>query len=252
MNKKAFRLKIISCQVFCREIAAVARRSPNAVDISILPMGLHEMPCTMMCDHLQKAVDEVDDSRYDAIGMAYGFCNHGIVGLQSRNLPVVIPRTHDCISLLLGDRGTYQDQMDRCPGTYFRSSGWLEHRRQPSQVTAHSVAQRHGLYESESERIEKFGKEKAHFLQEQLGDLTKHYSRLAFIESGMEPNDRFEHQARSEAARHGWQFEKLRGNLSLLQQLVDGPWNKETFLVLEPGLSVDPVYDETLITQVKS
>jgi hypothetical protein len=33
------RLKLISCQVFCREIAAVTRRTPNRVDIEFVAKG---------------------------------------------------------------------------------------------------------------------------------------------------------------------------------------------------------------------
>ena len=251
-TEKTLRLKIITCQVFCREITAVARKSQNQVDVSILPMGLHEMPCTQMRDHLQAAIDEVDPAQFEAIALAYGFCNHGIVGLQSKQLPLIIPRAHDCISLLLGGRSRYEQQMEQFPGTYFRSSGWLEHRRQPSGITDHSIARKQGLYDSLSARTEQFGEEKAQFLQEQLGDLTRHYSRLAFIETGTEPNKKHELQAREEADRQGWRFEKLKGSLTILQQLIDGHWNSENFLVLQPDQSVGPAYNETLITQISS
>ena len=60
------RLKLISCQVFCREMAAVIARSRNQIDLQILSKGLHNIGCVGMRERLQTAIDEVP-AGYDAI-----------------------------------------------------------------------------------------------------------------------------------------------------------------------------------------
>jgi hypothetical protein len=241
------RLKLISCQVFCREAAAVVNRSPNDVDIELLPKGLHEIGCIGMHDRLQAAIDRVDVSRYQAILLAYGFCNHAIVGLRARGLPLVVPRAHDCITLLLGSRQRYRDYFESHPGVYFQSSGWIEHRANPPELEALSAARRHGLYDSYDELEKKYGPEKARFLFDKIGQPTRHYRQLSFIEMGIEPDDRHERRTREEAARRGWKFEKIRGDLALLQRLVDGYWSHPDFVVVPRGWLVTSCYNDDII-----
>jgi hypothetical protein len=70
---------------------------------------------------------------------------------------------------------------------------------------------------------------------------------LTFIEMGVEPDDRFELETRAEAAELGWAFEKVRGDMSLVERLVGAQWDAGDFLVLEPGQRVAPSYDAGVI-----
>jgi len=64
---------------------------------------------------------------------------------------------------------------------------------------------------------------------------------------GVEPDGSFEQQTRAEAARRGWKFEKVPGDMSMLQRLVDGIWDENEFLVVLPGWRVVAKYDEGII-----
>ena len=111
------RLKLISCEIFYREMCAAVARSIHLIDITFLPKGLHDIGQEQMLPRLQEAVDAVDASRYNAILLGYGLCNLGIVGLTARSIPLVIPRAHDCITLFFGSRRRYQEYFDAHPGT---------------------------------------------------------------------------------------------------------------------------------------
>jgi hypothetical protein len=208
------RLKAIGCEILYREMCAAAARSANQVDIEFLPKRLHDLGAAGILRRLQAAVDAVDESRYDAVALGYALCGNGTAGLEARGLPVALPRAHDCITLFLGSKERYLQYFDSHPGVYFKTSGWIE--RAPD--------------------LEPLG-----------ADPTSNYSQLTFIEMGVEPDDRFERQTREEAARRGWAFEKVRGDLSLIERLLDARWDAEDFLVVPPGWRVVARYDDGII-----
>ena len=69
---------------------------------------------------------------------------------------------------------------------------------------------------------------------------------------GIEPDDRFEQKARSDAASLGWKYEKLQGDMSMIQDLLDGRWDDARFLTVPPGFEIAPSYDEQIIKAEKT
>jgi len=99
--------------------------------------------------------------------------------------------------------------------------------------------------------VVKYGEDNARYLHEQYLEMARNYRQLTYIEMGIEPDDRFERQSRAVAAEKGWQFDHVKGDMTLLQQLVDGPWDEDRFLVLNPGERIAPSYDAQII-QIES
>ena len=246
------RLKLLSCEVFAREITAVIKESPHKISPRFFSKGLHEIGCSLMRHKLQDVIDEIPDSEADAILLGYGMCGFGATGLKARQVPLVIPRAHDCISILLGSRTRHETRLAEHPGTYFRSSGWLERRRNPEHLKTLSIAARNSLNATPDDIAQEYGPEAGQYLAGILCDQTHFYDRLAFIETGIEPDDRFERASRAEAKERGWKFEKINGDLALLRQLVAGEWNEADFLVVPPGFEIHPTYDQRLIEAISS
>jgi hypothetical protein len=231
------RLKLISCEVLYREMCAAVARSPHQVDIEFLPKGLHDLGGCSMRARLQQAADGVDATQYEAVLLGYALCGNGVAGLLSRTLPLVIPRAHDCIALLMGGRDRYRTYFESHPGVFFRSTGWLERGQDLEQAT---------LYTLEA-LIARYGEDNGRYLFEQFNGYQRNYRRLAYIATGLEPDGSFEQQAREEAARRGWQFETIRGDLRLFERLVAGDWDEGDFLVVPPGWRVKPTYEGGVI-----
>ena len=240
------RLKLISCEIFYREMCASVARSPNQVDVEFLSKGLHDIGTEGMFGRLQKVLTGVDDASYDAVLLGYGICNNGIVGLKAGAVPLVVPRAHDCITLLLGSKERYREYFDANPGVYFKSTGWIE-RTERGELQQLSIQQQSGMDMSYDDLVEKYGEDNAKFLFEQIGDRTRNYGQLTFIEMGVEPDRSFEQKTRDDAEEKGWAFDKLQGDLTMIQRLVDGQWDDKEFLVVPPGRSVVASFDEGVI-----
>jgi hypothetical protein len=240
------RLKLLTCEVFAREIAAFIRETPHRIDLQFFGKGWHEAPCQSMREHLQEAIDGVAPG-YDAVIMAYGLCRYGTAGLRARLIPLVIPRAHDCITILLGSRARYSEYREQHPGAFYRSTGWLERRHNPEDLQRISEASKHGLNASHEDLRAKFGEDEGDYLFSVLGDQTKNYDQLTFIEMGTEPDYRFELQSRIEADINGWRFEKVNGDLKLIRDLLYGNWDPENFLVVPPGSTVRATFDDRII-----
>ncbi len=241
------RLKLIACEILYRELCAAVARSVNQVDVQFLQKGLHDIGQAGMGARLQEVLGAVDAAAYDAVLFGYGLCSNGLVGLWAGAIPLVVPRAHDCITLFLGSKERYLEYFESHPGVYFKTSGWIERGENTHQQNPQSIAQKSGMVMSYEELAAKYGEDNAKFLYEQLSNMTRNYSGIAYIEMGIEPDDRFEQTARRQAAERGWKFEKLRGDMALVQDLVDGRWDEERFLVVPPGHRVAASFDEKVI-----
>lgn len=251
MTPASKRYALITCEVFYREMCWAISRSPNQVDMVSLPKGLHDLGSAQMRARVQQAVDGVETAACDAVLMGYGLCNNGLAGIVAPAVPLVLPRAHDCITLFMGSGRRYLDYFNAHPGTYFKTTGWIERAALDDDLKQLSVQQANGMDMSYEEMVDKYGEDNAQYLYEELGRQTRNYGRLAFIEMGIEPDGRFEAAVRRDAAEREWSFEKIKGDLNLIRRLVDGLWDDKDFLVVGPGQSIVPTYDLDRVVQIE-
>ncbi|HMD96627.1 MAG TPA: DUF1638 domain-containing protein [Terriglobia bacterium] len=242
------RLKLLSCEIFYREFCAAVARSPHLVDLEFLTKGLHDVGSEQMLSRLQAAVNSVDASKYEAILLGYGLCNNGLVGLTAPSIPLVVPRAHDCITLFLGSKERYLEYFQSHPGTYFQTTGWIERGGGNGELTQLALGQKLGTTQSYADLVAKYGEDNAKYLWETIGDLVRHYGQLTFIQMGIEPDTSFEERSRKQAESRGWKFEKLDGDMNLIQRLVNGSWEDSEFLVVPPGKRIAARYDGDIIS----
>lgn len=222
-------------------------RSPNTVDLEFLPKGLHDIGSASMLERVQAALDRVDGARYEAVVFGYGLCNNGLSGLRARSVPLVVPRAHDCITMFLGSKERYEDYFNSHPGVYFQTTGWIERGENAGELSQLSIQHQIGMDRSFDQLVAKYGEDNAKFLYEELCNYAKHYTQLTFIEMGVEPDGSFEQRTLAEATRREWKFEKVPGDMSMIQRLVDGIWDEKEFLVVPPGWRVVAKYDEGIL-----
>jgi hypothetical protein len=240
------RLKLVACEIMYRELCTAVARSVNVVDVEFLPKGLHDIGQAGMSSRLAEVLKEIDESKYEAILLGYGLCSNGLVGLKAQSVPLVVPRAHDCITLFLGSKERYLDYFQKHPGVYFKTSGWIERGVGLLQAGQETTQPQSALAQSYDDLVARYGEDNAKFLYEELCNM-RHYAGLTYIEMGIERDDRFQRQSEAEAALRGWKFEKLQGDMQLLQELLDGPWDEDRYLVVPPGRQIAPSFDDRVI-----
>jgi len=221
------RVQFITCKVLQREAYLCASRSPNTVDVVLLPQGLHNEPDKLRST-LQQALDcttDVQDRPYDASVLGYGLCSNGVVGIEAR-ITTVLARGHDCITLLLGSKERYSSYFDSHRGIYWYSPGWIENSTQPG---------RERYEDARRYYVEKFGPENADYLMEMEQGWIREYAWATYVDWGFADSERHKSYTRECARFLGWSYDELEGDQNLMQRLVDGEWDDESFLVLQPG-----------------
>jgi len=237
------RLKLIACEVLFREMCDACAHSPHQVDVEFLPKGLHDLGGKPMAAKVQEVVDRTPEGVYEAILLGYGLCGNGLAGLTARHTRLVLPRAHDCIALLMGSRDRYQQYFEDNPGTYYRSTGWLERGQGLQQLTHDTM----GFDEPLEAMIRKYGEDNGRYLFEELTRYRSQYSKLTFIETGLEAGGKFIAEAAAEAKEKGWSFERLPGDLAWLRRLVEGQWEEAEFAIAEPGQRIVASYDTRVV-----
>jgi hypothetical protein len=244
------RIKCLGCDALARMIYLSAAHSPHIVDISIFRLGLHRKPVDLQA-RLQAEIDEAQGQGYDAITLAYGLCGKATYGLTARDVPVVIPKAHDCITLFLGSRERYRQQHENMPGTYWYALDYIER----GALTKEKFSLGSGMDDGRDigdvydEYVAKYGQDNADYLMEVMGAWRSHYERAAFIDLGIGHSQAVEAQAQEEAARRGWSFERITGDLVLINRLLSGAWEHD-FVVLKPGQKLDMAYNDDIICAV--
>jgi hypothetical protein len=242
------RIKCIGCEVLARPIYLSAAHSPHTIDVEMFRYGLHQRPADLR-DQLQAAIDASAKQNYDAIVLAYGLCGKSTAGLKTPDKPglkMVLPRAHDCITIFLGSRARYNQEFTQTPGTYWYVQDYIE--RDDGSGTSMSIGANTatGGEDTHAEYVRKYGADNADYLMEIMGAWQAHYNRAAFIDLGVGDGSAVAARAQADAARRGWNFERLAGDMVLIRRLLNGDWN-EDFLILEPGQSVAMTYDESIL-----
>jgi hypothetical protein len=239
------RILLIGCEVILRELCDAILRSPHVVDARFLTKGLHDRGARAMREGVQAAIDQAEAhaEKYDAIALGYGLCGNGLAGVQARSVPLVLPRAHDCITLLMGSRTRFEGYFRDHPGVYYRSTGWVE-RGGDLEPLARTET---GMGSTLDALVERYGEDNGRFLYEELTRYRQTYRQLTFIETGLEPDARFEAAARAEAAEKGWRFEKVSGDLELFRGLLSGSWDESRYLVVPPGHRIAARPDQDIV-----
>ncbi len=216
MGSHKVKVLVIACRVLINELQAVS--SPG-VHLEFLEQGLHKTPDKMRLA-IQEKIHQVD-GRFDFIMLGYGSCGNGTLGIKAENVPVVIPKAHDCITFWLGSVANHMQEHNKAPGTYYLTKGWIEEAKSPMM--------------SFQEYRERYGDETAKWVMQEA---YKNYTRIALIVTGSYDPAQYREHARANAAFLGVGYEEIGGSLSIFEKMMGKEWDKDDFFILQPGEEV--------------
>jgi hypothetical protein len=219
---QGYPLVVIACQVFQNLIEKFLPED-LAKQVTFKDYGLHRVP-TKLTWAVQEEIDNVKVPSLIMLG--YGLCGNGLKGIQAGEHTLLIPRTDDCIAILLGSYKKYIQEFDTTPGTYYLTKGWLESGSNPLQEY--------------QEYVEKYGEEDAAWIMDQQ---YQHYERLAFVAHNQEDLEKYRPQAQEVAEycqRWDMRYEEIIGSEIYVKRLIEMASSSEIeadadFLVIPPG-----------------
>lgn len=248
------KLKCISCDSIARAVYHCAAISPHMINVELIRLGIHLKP-EKLRQKIQASIDAVStqldpsEQSYDAIVLGYGLCGQATSGVTARDIPLVIPRAHDCITLYLGSRDRYQQEHDQHPGTIWHTKDYLERTRDSKEIVSLGADTELGSSSVYERYVEKYGKKNADYLMEVMGDWQKNYERAVFVDQGIVDTAEEEKAVKRDAEKKGWRFEKIAGDLMLIRRLLFGDWDDD-FLIVQPGEKITIAFGTDVITSV--
>lgn len=238
----ANKIYVIACAALAIDLKHSAKAMGLDLAYKFLEAGLHSNP-TLLKKKLQAAIDAASSSdAYRRIIIGYGICGKGTIGIRAGNVPLVIPKVHDCIALFLGGDQAYKDQFKKYPGTYYLSAGWCKEKTEPI-----SQRQRWTCFGDQklefNDLVKKHGEKAARKTFEFLNTWQKNYQRAAYIETQAETSPEYEALAKNMARKYHWQYDKISGSPELIEALLMSDATTEDVLFVPPDhvIEFDPV-----------
>jgi hypothetical protein len=221
-DKDHIPMVVIACKVFEHLLEMHLPQDDRLESITFLDYGLHQIPKNLK-EKIQETIDEIQESSLIVLG--YGLCGNGLDGISAGKHILLVPRTDDCIAILLGSYQEYQHQFQSIPATYYLTKGWLE--------TASNPLSQYREYEA------KYGAETATYVMDQQ---FQHYKRLVFVAHNQEDLDNYRPQVEEIAqycARWGMRYEEILGSDNYIRHLVEAALAlgnaDDQFIVIPPG-----------------
>ncbi|MGI6537014.1 MAG: DUF1638 domain-containing protein [Caldicoprobacterales bacterium] len=235
------RYKLICCEVFLREACYCIAGSPHTVDPVFTPKEAHNKPACLK-EQLQEMIEEAEKAGiYDAVLLGFGLCGNGIVGLKSTSVPLVIPRAHDCCTILLGSREKFLRYFGDKLSAEWSSAGYMERGGSFTRLTDTNHIP--GLDMEYEELLKKYGEENARYIWETLHP-KKDLSELIYIDIPETSNPAYIELLKNEADKTDKKLRVLPGEIGMIQSLIWGNWDEREFLIVPPGHAVKGVYDQ--------
>lgn len=235
-NESVEKYLVVACHVLWRELCYCASMSARVYQFDFLRQGLHNTP-DILRQELQASIDKAG-AEYRAVLIGYGLCSNGLVGIQARHTRLVVMRGHDCITFLLGSKERYRKYFDTHPGTYWYTPGWIDTSTQPGKERYERVYRHY---------VETYGEENAQYLMDASENWRTSYNNAAYVDLGFGDVAGYRAFTAECAQWLGWQSDYLEGDPGLMQAFLAGDWDKERFLVVEPGEEIVASHDEATI-----
>lgn len=209
---------MVCCRTIEQEIALAAARTGTDYPKIWLESGLHNVP-VQLTTRLQQELDRLPEDT-ERVLLGFGYCGNSLAGLRTGGFELIVPRVDDCITLMLGSY-TRRLQITKEEGTYFLTEGWLKGER--------------NIWEEFLHARKRYGEKRARQI---FRAMLAHYKRLAIVDTGAYDLRELLPTTEMIAEELGLRHQLLPGSLTLLETLLTGPWEEQSFLIVPPHSTI--------------
>lgn len=237
-------IKFICCDVFTRIACDLVAKSRNIIDLEFIPMLTHVEP-----DKLRQLIQERIDNnvsesgrKYEALILGFGLCGNAATGL-SCPIPMVIPRAHDCCTILMGSRESFTADFGNSLSTRWCSTGYYE--RTSIRGSGYPNLDQLANYKTSAEYmryLEQYDEDTAEYLWRTMHPMIETDESIYIKTEGFEYSDSYENY-KAQMDKMDIHLRTVTGDVSLLRALTEGDWDEEKFLLVPPGKKIVGVYD---------
>lgn len=203
---------IIACRTLEDEIKLAQKRAGTCFPVEYIESGLHERP-KKLHEKVQALLGRLDADR---ILMCLGQCGNSLSGVRNGCFELIMPKTDDCLSLLIGS-SLEKARIAATDKAFFMTDGWL---RGESTIMSQYA-----------KSVEKYGEDTAFSILEMMYE---HYETLGLIDTGTAPMDALWQSTEDVAKLLGLARKTYPGTLAFVEQLLTGPWPPEKFIIKAP------------------
>jgi hypothetical protein len=234
-----------------REACLGIASSPHVIDVEFTELGDHVHSETLR-QQLQERVDAAGrgSKSYDAILLLFGICGNATLGLEARQTRLVMPRAHDCCTILLGSKEAFREHFGDNPSMPFSSAGYLE--RGDYYLRVEEGENRMHFGDAYAAYVEQYGEENAKYIWETMHPQHPELEgRAVFIDLPETRHLGYAAQFERRVTADGKTCVVLGGSLRLVRALLHGEWAAPDFLIVPPGHRVKGIYDWSEIVRAE-
>ena len=181
--------------------------------------GLHNYP-EKLREALQSELDNIIDA--DRVLLCFGYCGNSVFGLQTRNFELIMPKTDDCISLLLTP--VSDDIKGNLPkASYFLTAGWLRGER--------------SIYDEYTHAVARYGKKRGDRV---MSVMLANYENLLLLDTGCFDMESAAAESSFIAKELGLRFDIFPASINYIEKLLTGPYSSDSFIITKPNSQVIP------------
>ena len=207
---------ILTCPTLREELEYVLKKTGNKTPVYYLPASLHDSPPSLK-RHLQTMIDSFWGLQ--RIIILPSGCGGGTAGLKATSAGLVLPRTRDCLDILLSGSSLKDDRRDI--GGVYLSAGWMDRWKQS---------------DLDLDRLtEKMGAEKARL---HLMKMFAGFNHFYIIDTGIGDIDALKEYITPLVKITEGTLTIVKGGYGILKKVAENHFD-EDFLVVPKGGTVD-------------
>ncbi len=190
---------IIACRTLEREIQAAMKETGNSCLVYYLPLKFHVAPKEMAVE-LQRIIDGL--TNVDEVLICVSGCGGSTKDLKATTADIVIPKTRDCIDILLSNQ---EGKIERDKNGIFFTDNWLEFFRESPMAF--------------DKLVKEYGKEEA---KEKFRQIYKGFEHFYVVDTGAYNVEEVKAHLKPLVDILGGELTVVKGRYEILRKMIAG------------------------------